>query len=56
MSVVQYRLDLLVLIEASCIPSKKWSRQPYPGISSSGPTRNDAPRSLAIAIDFRILS
>lgn len=37
-------------------PSKKWSRQPYPGISSSGPTRRVAPRSLAIAIDLRILS
>ena len=37
-------------------PSKKWSRQPYPGISSSGPTRSDAPRSLAIDIDLRILS
>jgi len=37
-------------------PSKKWSRQPYPGISSSGPTRSDAPRSLATAMDFRILS
>jgi hypothetical protein len=37
-------------------PSRKWSRQPYPGISSSGPTRSAAPRSLAIAIDLRILS
>src|SRR6266702_7362170 len=27
-------------------PSRKWSRHPYPGISSSGPTRTVAPRSL----------
>jgi len=26
-------------------PSKKWSKHPYPGISSSGPTRTAAPRA-----------
>lgn len=37
-------------------PSRKWSRHPYPGISSSGPTRTVAPRALAMAMLSRIRS
>jgi len=37
-------------------PSRKWSRHPYPGISSSGPTRTVAPRALAMAMLSKIRS